>query len=156
MSYALDDRVRTGTDATVAHHNAFQCALLLRALPEALFDGAGRQQAEHENRLALANAMASVLRLKILLRIPVRVEDHHRVGRRQVQPQSAGARRQQKDKNARVIVKPINMLLPLLPPHRAVQPAVAIASPRHVALQNVQHLRHLRKQQHLVATGRPR
>ena len=61
----------------------------------------------------------------------VRVEDDHRVRRRQVDPHAAGARPQQEDERLRVVgAEAIDGVLPLVAGDRAVEPLVALRALR--------------------------
>ena len=56
-----------------------------------LIDGIGGDKAIDDDGSLLTDAMSSILRLQIALRIPIRVVDDHRVRRHQIQAQSTGA-----------------------------------------------------------------
>ncbi len=60
------------------------------------------QQPVHFDRLRLPNPMRSSLRLQIILRVPIGVENDHGVGRRQVQPEPPRFGRQEHDEHVPV------------------------------------------------------
>ena len=84
------------------HHGAAEHPLLLRSEQYTLLDRLLRDQPEDANGFGLADPMRAVHRLQIHLRVPVRVEEHDRIGRRQVDAHAARASRDNVGKHARV------------------------------------------------------
>mmetsp|Transcript_39745 Transcript_39745/g.128644 ORF Transcript_39745/g.128644 Transcript_39745/m.128644 type:complete len:201 (-) Transcript_39745:581-1183(-) len=100
--------------------------------------------------------MRAVHRLQVGLRVPVAVVDDDRVGRLQVNAEPARARGEEEEEAVRVgLVEGVNHLLPLRPARRSVDAAIvkAILVPvGAVVLEDVEHARHLREEEHAVAS----
>mmetsp|Transcript_8835 Transcript_8835/g.30371 ORF Transcript_8835/g.30371 Transcript_8835/m.30371 type:complete len:382 (+) Transcript_8835:666-1811(+) len=111
----------------------------------------GRDQPEHQHGLGLANPVAPVHGLQVLLRVPVRVVDHHGIRRREVDAQTPGSRREQKVVEVGVLVERVNGIPPVRQAHTPVDPASLLAHVLQVDLEQVQHLGHLREDEDLVA-----
>eukprot|EP00964_Phaeocystis_antarctica_P086870 scaffold55055_cov60-Phaeocystis_antarctica.AAC.1 len=94
--------------------------------------------------------MAAVLRLQVRVRVPVAVEDDARVGRHQVDAEAARARREQEDVDGRVGVEVVHRLHAVGRGDAAVEPPELPCPPREVVLEDVEHARHLREDEHLV------
>ena len=62
-----------------------------------MLDGTFGGEAVDDDGSCLADAVGAVLRLKVLLRVPVRVEEDDRVGRREVNPLASGARTEEEE-----------------------------------------------------------
>jgi hypothetical protein len=97
--------------------------------------------------------VAAVLRLQVGVRVPVRVEDDARVGGDKVDAEAARARREEEDVDGGVRVEVLHRLHAVDGRDGAVEPAVLVASPREVVLEDVEHARHLREDQHLPSGG---
>lgn len=83
--------------------------------------------------------MRPILRLQILMRIPIRIEYNHSIGALQIQTQTAGPRRQQKDEVLAVLrVELPEELAAIFRFRRSVQSEVAEPAPAQVVL----HYRH--------------
>ena len=122
--------------------------LLRRPLQHLLLDGVLGDQAKDDHLLGLTDAMCAIHRLQISLWIPVAVIQHHDVRAGQVDPETAGTRRQEEDKLLgvrRVVV--VDGRDPILVRGRAIDTAVLEVAEDAVVLENVQHATHLREDQ---------
>lgn len=100
----------------------------------------------------LSNAMASSLGLQVILWVPVVVKDDDRVGRRQVDAHTSSTRREHKDERVRCWVgEAVNACLAVAAADAAIDALMAVAAHVKVGLQEVQHLHHLAKDEHLLA-----
>ena len=94
-------RLATITDKTLEfallHHQLLQPAFPVRFLEERLLDGPLRRETIYDDRSRLADAVGAVLRLEVLLRIPVGVEEDDRVSGGEVDslPARAGAKKEE-------------------------------------------------------------
>ena len=92
--------------------------------------------------------------LHVVLRVPVGVEDDDGVGRREVDPHAARARREDEDERVRVLVgEAVDRLLPLCAGHGAVEPLEAPALCIEDVGHEVEHLGELREDEDAVAVG---
>ena len=94
--------------------------------------------------------MTPVLGLRVHGWVPVRVVKHDRVGSRQVDPQPTRPGGEDKGKDPLVLVELVHQPLPLLDPGRPVQAGVRVLVVVQKLFQRVQHLGHLRENQHPV------
>mmetsp|Transcript_33192 Transcript_33192/g.105872 ORF Transcript_33192/g.105872 Transcript_33192/m.105872 type:complete len:254 (+) Transcript_33192:346-1107(+) len=124
--------------------------LLLGLDEDLLLDRPAGGQPVHHHALGLADAVAAVLRLQVHVRVPVAVEDDARVCRHEVDAEPARAGREQKDVDRLVRVEVVHRLRPVLRRHAAVEAAALVAAQGAVLLQDVEHPRHLREDEHLV------
>ena len=144
----------------LAHDEMFHHHFLLRDLHDPLLDRPAAHQPEDDDGRQLAQPVGARERLDVVVRVPVGVVQDHRVRRRQVDALPARARREQEDKRLvvgaaplQVGVEAVDAMLALRVGGRAVEALVAVALRHQVVLQNVEHLHHLRDDEHAVAAG---
>ena len=143
---------RRHAPTAVRHHRLLQAQLQTRALEHRRLVRPARDEAIHAHRLRLPNPVAARLRLHVVLRVPVGVEDDHRVGRGERDAHAACARAQQKAEHVAVlVVERADRLLAGIASDRAIDPRVGVASEAQIALQQVQHRRELAEDQNAVA-----
>ena len=141
----LDGGVEGLDDEVVEDH------LVLCALEDVLLDGVLRDEAVDVDELLLPDAVAARLRLQVVLRVPVRVEDDHRVRRREVDAEPARAGGEEEDEVLGAgLVEAVHRALALLAGHRAVEPLVLPALQAQVLREDVEHPHHLREDEHAV------
>ena len=100
---------------------------VLGSCQDALLHRVDGQQSQHAHLVLLPDPVRAVLRLQILVRVPVGVEDDDRVGRLQVQTETARARRQDEDEVLRVgRVELLEHLSAIVRASRAVQTQVLV------------------------------
>lgn len=131
-----------------------QAALDVRAFEEVLLDGAARCQAVDKHGFRLPDAVRAVLRLQVLLRVPVRVEQDHRVRRREVDALPASPGAEEEDPACRVRVERPDLLVAVGLLDAAVDaaalPRVQLLRP---VVQDVELRLELRKYQDLMPPG---
>mmetsp|Transcript_3136 Transcript_3136/g.8323 ORF Transcript_3136/g.8323 Transcript_3136/m.8323 type:complete len:368 (-) Transcript_3136:650-1753(-) len=126
--------------------------LLPRPLDDDLLDGAHRHEGNDFDLPLLSDAVRAVLGLLVHLRVPVAVEEDHRVGRLQVEPEPARPRRQHEEKDLRSRRVELGQeQRPLVRLGLSVQPKVLVLLHLQVHLQQVHGARHLGEEQHAVA-----
>ena len=109
-----------------SHHGVLQAELLVGQLKHVVLVGALGAQLVDLHGLGLADPMYARHRLHIVLRVPVGVEDNDRVGRGQVDPHAARARREYEDEGVGVLIgEAINRPLPLGAGDGAIEPLEA-------------------------------
>lgn len=132
--------------ATDLHHLLVDVELVLRSVEQLLFNRADSDEPEDAHLVLLSDPVRSILRLQVLVRVPVAVEQDDCVGALQVEPQPTCARGQHKKVKGRVRgVELLNHAGPGLGARRAVKPQVANPAHQQVVLENGDHLRHLAK-----------
>mmetsp|Transcript_13572 Transcript_13572/g.42675 ORF Transcript_13572/g.42675 Transcript_13572/m.42675 type:complete len:319 (-) Transcript_13572:143-1099(-) len=123
---------------------AVQSALALRAFLDLLLDGAHRHKHKDAHLRLLADSVRPILRLRVGLRVPVRVEHYHSVCRLEVEAQAARAGAQQEDEVRRVgCVEIAQQHVAILRLGGAVQAHEYKAQLRKPVLKHVKHLCHL-------------
>ena len=135
-----------------AYDERIEDEFLHGALEDLLLDRLLDDHPVHRHRLLLADPVRAILRLDVGLRVPVRIEEDDRVGRLQVDAEPAGPRRQEEDELRRALrVERDDRLVALGAARAAVDPAVLVLPHAAVVLEDVEHSRHLREDQHSVA-----
>ena len=109
-----------------------------------LLDRAAAEEAQHEDAPRLADAVRTVRRLQVRLRVPVRVVEDDGVGRGERQAEPPRARRQKEDERTVLVggiragvhaaLESAHRLPALLGPGGAVQSLVGPAAQREVVL----------------------
>mmetsp|Transcript_24257 Transcript_24257/g.71712 ORF Transcript_24257/g.71712 Transcript_24257/m.71712 type:complete len:740 (-) Transcript_24257:1603-3822(-) len=126
--------------------------LLLRALDNLLLDRVLGDEAEDLDLLLLPDPVRAVHRLQVGLRVPVAVEEDDCVGRLEVEPEPARARREHKDEVVRARrVELAEQLAAILALGAAVEAEVLVVAQVEVELEQVHQLHHLREDEHAVA-----
>ena len=86
--------------------------------------------------------------------VPIRVVNDDRVRRREIYPEASSPRGEQEEPCGGVgAVEVVDALLPLLPWDGSVNTAGPVPPLLKVALHEIEHLCHLRKDEHLVVLG---
>ena len=119
-----------------AHHGVLEAELLVGQLQHVVLVRALGAELVHLHGLGLADAVHARHGLHVVLRVPVRVEDDHGVGGREVDADAARARREDEDEGVRLRVREaVDRLLARRARDRAVEPLEAPA----LRIQDVGH-----------------
>mmetsp|Transcript_13247 Transcript_13247/g.35347 ORF Transcript_13247/g.35347 Transcript_13247/m.35347 type:complete len:371 (-) Transcript_13247:1139-2251(-) len=127
-----------------------QAQLVLGRLQHGFLHCVRRGEPEDEHRLLLADAVAAVLRLQVGVRVPVRVEDDTRVCRHQVDAQPSRAGGEEEDVRL-ALVELVHRLEAISGSDAPVKSPRGEPAHLAVVLEDVEHLRHLGEDEHLVA-----
>ncbi len=140
-----------GAEAALADDELLEAALGVGGEQQLLLDGAARGEAVDDDGPLLADAVAAVLRLQVLLGVEVRVKEDDGVGAREVDALAARARRQEEHAVRGVRVEGVDLRAARRLGDAAVDaadgPAAQLAA---VVLENVELHRELGKDEHLV------
>ncbi len=140
-----------GPEAALSNHQLLQAALRVGREQQLLLDGAARGEAVHDDGPLLADAVAAVLRLQVLLGVEVGVEEDDGVGTGEVDALAAGAGRQEEDAMVGVRVEGVDLRAARLLRDAAVDAArVPAAQLAAVVLEDVELHGELREDEHLV------
>lgn len=140
-----------GAEAALADDELLQPALGVGREQQLLLDGAARGEAVHDDGPLLADAVAAVLRLQVLLGVKVRIEEDDGVGAGEVDALAAGAGREEEDAVVGVRVEGVYLRAARLLRDAAVDAArVPAAQLAAVVLEDVELHGKLRKDEHLV------
>lgn len=140
-----------GAEAALADDELLQTALGVGREQQLLLDGAARGEAVHDDGPLLADAVAAVLRLQVLLGVKVRVEEDDGIGAGEVDALAAGAGREEEDAVIGVRVEGVDLRATRLLRYAAVDAArIPAAQLAAVVLENVELHGELRKDEHLV------
>lgn len=87
-----------------------EAALPIRLLEECLLDCRGSGKAVHNDRFFLSDPVRAVLRLQVLLRVPVAVEEDDCVSGGKVDTEAARARAEQKQVPSSIMIEAPDLL----------------------------------------------
>ncbi len=136
------------------NHLAVDVQLLVCPLEDHLLNRVLRDQPVDPHLVLLANPVGPVLGLEILVRVPVRVENHNCVRSLQVEPQTTGPGREQEAEVLRVrCIEQLEHRLAVVGLRCAVQPEVLDPAEPQEVLHDVHDLRHLEEKQRAVVGG---
>ena len=138
-------------EATLLERKLAEMALLIGLLEDVLLHGALAHQPVDVHVARLPDAVRAVLRLRVHRRVPVRVVENHRVGAHQIDAQTARPRAEDEDEHLSVVVELLHHLLALGERRGAVHSQIREVVHVQKRLEDVQHPRHLRKQQTAMA-----
>ena len=138
-------------EATLLERKLAEMALLIGLLEDVLLHGALAHQPVDVHVARLPDAVRAVLRLRVHRRVPVRVVEDHRVGAHQIDAQTARPRAEDEDEHLSVVVELLHHLLALGERRGAVHSQIREVVHVQKRLEDVQHPRHLRKQQTAMA-----
>ncbi|KAI3476655.1 hypothetical protein L1887_61750 [Cichorium endivia] len=147
---------RRKSELALLDDERLELAFVASALEDLLLHRIRRHESEDQHGLGLADAVNSVLRLQIHLRVPVRVVEDDRVGSDQVDAETTGARAEQ-EQVARILALVLVERLHLRPPLFLRRSAVDAAGAQLLELvgpllDDVEHGGKLAKDEHLVPT----
>mmetsp|Transcript_65506 Transcript_65506/g.115578 ORF Transcript_65506/g.115578 Transcript_65506/m.115578 type:complete len:203 (+) Transcript_65506:406-1014(+) len=134
-----------------AEHSLLQTQFLTGPLEHLSLERATSNQTVDGDVFLLADAVAARHGLDVVLRVPITVEDDHRVRRSQVDTHTTRAGTEQKHKTVAVGVEAIDALLSLVATDPAVQALAIVLAELAVLINEINHLHHLTENQHFVA-----
>mmetsp|Transcript_34656 Transcript_34656/g.115829 ORF Transcript_34656/g.115829 Transcript_34656/m.115829 type:complete len:237 (+) Transcript_34656:433-1143(+) len=147
----LGERLRLVREPSLLDDGGIEVELALSALDDLLLHRALNHKPVHDHLASLADPVRAIHRLQVHLRVPVAVEQDHRVGGGEVDPEPARARREEENERVRVgAAEAVDGGLAKVAADRPVEPLVRVAPLEQVVREDVEHAHHLRKDEHAV------